>query len=159
MQPYLDLSSSGIEPAWRGDIKCVATTKQRAMSCMSRIAVCACTALSLASAADVSSAASSRGTITCPYLQAEDLKFEIPPNIGDLPPIEFDYPSKVTLFSFRDGHLLLVAMDEDEPSRLRIVISAQHNKARGTYDGQIVVDMGGNEIQLHSGPVRCRVNR
>jgi hypothetical protein len=103
--------------------------------------------------------ASSLKTITCPYLQAEDLRFDVPANLGDLPTIDFDYPAKVTIFSFRDGHLLLVAMDEGEPSRLRIVISAQLNKARGTYDGQFVVDMGGNQLQLDSGPVSCRVGR
>ena len=27
----------------------------------------------------------------------------------------------------------------------------------GTYDGQIVVDMGGNQLMLHSGPVRCTI--
>jgi hypothetical protein len=63
--------------------------------------------------------------------------------LGDLPEIDFDYPAKATLFSFRDGDLLLVAMDEGEPSRLRIVVSAQLNKKSGTYDGRIVVDMGG----------------
>jgi hypothetical protein len=102
-------------------------------------------------------ASSGQRTITCPYLKAEDLKFNVPPNIGDLPSIDFDYPAKVTTFSFREGHLLLVAMDEDEPSRLRIVISAQLSKVKGTYSGQIVVDMGGHELQLSSGPVSCRV--
>jgi hypothetical protein len=43
-------------------------------------------------------------------------------------------------------------MDEGEPSLLRIVVSAQLNKKSGTYDGQIVVDMGGNQLMLHSGP-------
>jgi hypothetical protein len=103
--------------------------------------------------------ASNLKTITCPYLQAEDLRFDVPANLGDLPSIDFDYLAKVTIFSFRDGHLLLIAMDEGEPSRLRIVISAQINEARGTYDGQFVVDMGGNQLQLDSGPVSCRVGR
>ena len=73
--------------------------------------------------------------------------------IGVAPEIDFDYPAKATLFSFRDGNLLLVAMDEGGPSRLRIVVSAQLNKKNGAYDGQIVVDMGGNQWMLHSGPV------
>jgi len=103
--------------------------------------------------------ASSVKTITCPYLQAEDLRVDVPAKLGDLPAIDFDYPSKVTIFSFRDGHLLLIAMDEADPSRLRIVISAQLNKTRGTYDGRFVVDMGGNQLQLDSGPVSCRVGR
>jgi hypothetical protein len=98
-------------------------------------------------------------TIRRPYLQAEDLRVDVPMKLGDLPAIDFDYPSKVTIFSFRDGHLLLIAMDGADPSRLRIVISAQLNKARGTYDGQFVVDMGGNQLQLDSGPVSCRVGR
>ena len=104
-------------------------------------------------------AASSVKTISCPYLQAEDLRFDVPAKLGDLPAIDFDYPSKATIFSFRDGHLLLIAMDEADPSRLRIVISAQLNKTRGTYDGQFVVDMGVNELQLDSGPVSCKVGR
>jgi hypothetical protein len=48
-------------------------------------------------------------------------------------------------------------MDEGEPSRLRIVVSAQLNKKTRTYDGQIFVDMGGNQLMLHNGPVRCTV--
>ena len=73
-----------------------------------------------------------------------------------LPKIDFDYPAKASLFYIVDGNLLLVANDEEDPSRTRIVISAQLNKAKGTYDGQIVVDMGGNELQLYNGPVSCR---
>src|SRR5215468_4013958 len=113
--------------------------------------------MSLAFSAGPSRAASSgRKTITCPYLQAS-LKFDVPAKPGDLPEIDFDYPAKATLFSFRDGGLLLVAMDEGGPSRLRIAVSAQLNKKSRTYDGQIVVDMGGNQLMLHNGPVRCTV--
>jgi hypothetical protein len=96
-------------------------------------------------------------TITCPFLQDGSLKFDVPAEPKDLPEVDFDYPSKATLFSFRDGNLLLVAMDEAEPSRLRAVVSAQLNKKSASYDGQIVVDMGGNQLMLHSGPVRCKV--
>ena len=98
-------------------------------------------------------------TITCPYLKAAELKFAVPEKLGDLPEIDFFYPSKATLFVFRKETFLVVAIDQDEPSRVRIVISAQRNRARGTYDGQIVVDMGGNEIQLYNGPVSCRASR
>jgi len=104
------------------------------------------------------SAASGHKTITCPYLKAGNLAFQVPVKLGDLPVIDFDYPAKATLFSFRDGHLLLVAMDEGEPSRLRIVVSAQLNKKSATYDGQIVIDTGGNQLQVESGPVRCSVS-
>ena len=48
-------------------------------------------------------------------------------------------------------------MDEGEPSRLRIVVSAQLNKKSRAYDGQIVVDMGGNQLMLHSGRVSCTI--
>jgi len=113
---------------------------------------------SLAFSAAASPAASARHkTITCPFLKAGRLTFDVPAKLGDLPEIDFDYPAKATLFSFRDGDLLLVAMDEGEPSRLRIVVSAQLNKKSGTYDGQTVVDMGGNQLMLHSGPVRCTI--
>jgi hypothetical protein len=48
-------------------------------------------------------------------------------------------------------------MDEEEPSRVRIAISAQLNRKRRAYEGQIFVDMGGNQLMLHNGPVRCTV--
>jgi hypothetical protein len=113
---------------------------------------------SLAFSAAASPAASARHkTITCAFLKAGRLTFEVPAKLGDLPEINFDHPAKATVFSFRDGHLLLVVMDEGEPSRLRIVVSAQLKKKRGTYDGQIVVDMGGNQLMLDSGPVSCTI--
>jgi hypothetical protein len=44
-------------------------------------------------------------------------------------------------------------MDQEERSRVRIVISAQRYKAKATYHGRILVDMGGHEIQRYNGPV------
>jgi hypothetical protein len=115
---------------------------------------------SLAFPASAGPAASSKHkTIACPFLQAGSLTFGVPEKPGDLPEVDFDYPAKATLFSFRDGNLLLVAMDESESSRLRVVVSAQLNKKNGAYEGQIVVDMGGNQLMLHSGPVRCTVGK
>jgi hypothetical protein len=112
---------------------------------------------SLAFPAAAIAAAAGHKTVTCPFLKAGRLTFDVPAKPGDLPEIDFDYPAKATQFSFRDGNLSLVAMDEGEPSRLRIVVSAQLNKKRGSYDGQIFVDMGGNQLMLHNGPVRCTV--
>jgi hypothetical protein len=115
---------------------------------------------SLAFPAAAGPAASSKHkTIACPFLQAGSLTFGVPEKPGDLPEVDFDYPAKATLFSFGDGNLLLVAMDESESSRLRVVVSAQFNKKNGAYEGQIVVDMGGNQLMLHSGPVRCTVGK
>lgn len=101
-------------------------------------------------------AGSAQRVVTCPYLKS-GLQFDVPAKFGDMPAIDFDYPAKASQFSLRDGNLLLVAMDESEPSRVRIVISAQLNKTRGTYDGQILVDMGGNQMQLYNGSVHCKV--
>jgi hypothetical protein len=101
-------------------------------------------------------AAKAQRKITCPLPSGESFTFVAPAKLGELPKIELDYPSKVTLFSFRDGNFLAVAMDEAEPSRLRLVISAQLNKAKGSYDGQIVIDQGGNELQLSNAPVSCK---
>jgi len=113
---------------------------------------------SLAVPAAGEAASAKHKTITCPFLEAGRLSFDVPAKLGDLPAeIDYDYPAKATSFSFRDGNLSLVAMDEGEPSRLRIVISAQLNKKTRTYDGQIFVDMGGNQLMLHNGPVRCTV--
>ncbi|MCP3462971.1 MULTISPECIES: hypothetical protein [unclassified Bradyrhizobium] len=96
-------------------------------------------------------------SITCSYPQDQELTFEVPKKQGGLPPIDFDYPSKVTLFSFRDDNLLVVAMDESDKSRVRVVISAQRDKAKGIYAGQIVTDLGGNQLMLDNGPVTCKV--
>jgi hypothetical protein len=97
-------------------------------------------------------------TITCPFLKEGHVTFDVPAKLGALPAaIDFDYPAKAKEFSFRDGNLFLLAMDEAESSRVRIMISAQINKKTGTYEGQIFVDMGGNQLMLHNGPVRCTV--
>jgi hypothetical protein len=97
--------------------------------------------------------------ITCPFLKEGRLSIDVPANRKSLPKIDFDYSSKATLFSFRDKNLFLVAVDEGDPSRLRVVVSAQLAKMSGTYDGQIFVDMGGNELMHYNGPVHCRVGR
>jgi hypothetical protein len=96
-------------------------------------------------------------SLTCAYPQDQELTFDVPKKLGGLPPIEFDYSSKVTRFSFRDDNLLLVAMDEVEKARVRVVISAQLDKAAGVYRGQIVTDAGGNQLMLANGPVTCKV--
>ncbi len=112
-------------------------------------------ALSIVASAAVSS---KQRVITCPFLKEGRVTFDVPAKLGAMPTeIDFDYPAKATRFSFRDGNLSLVAMDEGEPSRVRIVISAQLNKKSGAYEGQIFVDMGGNQLMLHNGPVRCTV--
>ena len=118
-----------------------------------------CTAiagLALLAAAGQATAAGAPKSVTCSYIPGQELTFPVPKKIGDLPPIEFAYPSQATLFSFRDGNLLLVAMDEAEPSRVRIVISAQRARGKASYDGQFLVDMGGNQLQLDNGPVVCK---
>jgi hypothetical protein len=116
----------------------------------------AITGMALVAAVDLAAAAGAPKTVACTYLQGQELTFPVPKKMGDLPPIDFDYPSKVSLFSFRDGNLLLVAMDEGEPSRVRIVISAQRAKGKASYDGQFLIDMGGNQLQLDNGPVTCK---
>src|SRR4051794_15684690 len=84
-------------------------------------------------------------SITCVYPEDQALTFDVPKKPGGLPGIEFDYSSKVTRFSFRDNNLLLVAMDEVEKTRVRVVISAQLDRAKGIYSGQILTDTGGNQ--------------
>jgi hypothetical protein len=96
-------------------------------------------------------------SITCTWPQDQALTFEVPKKLGGLPEIDFDYPSKVTRFSFRDDNLLLVAMDGAESTRVRVVISAQRDKTKNIYTGQIVTDAGGNQLMLDNGPVTCKV--
>lgn len=83
------------------------------------------------------------------------LSFIVPNKMGDMPKIEFDYQVNVTRFSFRSGNLLLIAMDESEKDRPRVVISAQLNQKDHTYRGQFMTDFGGNELQLDNGMVSC----
>lgn len=115
-------------------------------------------ALALSISAGTAASAKQK-VITCPFLKQGRVTFDVPAKPGAMPKeIDFDYPAKATQFSFRDGNLSLIAMDEGESSRVRIVISAQLNRKSGTYDGQIFVDMGGNQLMLHNGPVRCTVD-
>ena len=121
------------------------------------IATCAAVALlaSLAAASAASSPVVTRHrTITCPFLADGSLTIDVPPARNAMPKIDFDYPATATMFSFRDNNLFLVGM---ESSRLRVVISAQLNKKSGSYDGQIFVDMGGNQLMHYNGPVHCTV--
>jgi len=115
--------------------------------------------LALALHSGEAAAAAAKRTITCPIAKEYSLKFEVPAKLGDLPDVNFDYDSRVTLFSFRDRNLLLVAVDDGVPSRVRVVISAQLNAATGTYDGQFVVDFGGNQLMIDNGPISCSVSR
>lgn len=97
-------------------------------------------------------------SITCPFLANGRVTFDVPAKEGDLPKeIDFDYDAKAVNFSFRDGNLFLLAVDEGHPTRVRIVISAQLNKKSGAYEGQIFTDTGGNQLMLDNGPVRCTV--
>ena len=95
-------------------------------------------------------------TIVCTMQGLKDnLSFVAPQKMGDLPGIDFSYPADTTIFSMRDGNLLLVAMDHEDKSRLRILISAQTSKTSSMYKGQFVTDSGDNELQLDNGPVSC----
>jgi hypothetical protein len=102
--------------------------------------------------AATSSIANAAQHVTC-----DDIGFAVPAKIGDLPLVDFDYPAQVNIFSFRDGNLLLIAHDQEETSRVRIVISAQLDKKTGSYIGQMIRDYGGEELQLTNGPVTCSV--
>ena len=101
--------------------------------------------------------AASAKSITCSYAAEQELTFVVPKKIGGVPQIDFDYPSKITNFSFRDGNLFLMAVDESEKDRLRLVISAQQDKQKSIYAGQIVTDAGGNQLMIDNGPVTCKV--
>ncbi len=75
-----------------------------------------------------------------------------------LPKIKFPFASDVTGFNFQNGNLLLVAMDHKEPSRLRIAISARYLMGTGNYEGQTIVDLGGQQVQFDNGSVTCVKN-
>jgi hypothetical protein len=76
----------------------------------------ALTAALFLSAVTAAAAAPRHKTITCPYLENGRVAFDVPAKLGDMPAaIDFDYPAKAAEFSFRDGNLLLVAMDEGDP--------------------------------------------
>jgi hypothetical protein len=74
--------------------------------------------------AAASSPANAAQNITC-----NDIRIPVPAKLGDLPSIDFEYPSQVSVFSLRDGNLLMIAHDQNNTSRTRLVISAQLNKA------------------------------
>jgi hypothetical protein len=115
-------------------------------------------ALSFAFAAAAGAAAATQEkTITCPFLKEGLVTFDVPAKAGSLPTqIDFDYPVKATRFAFGNGRLSLTAVDESDPHRVRIVISAQLDKS-GAYRGTIFTDSGGNQLMHDKGPVRCTV--
>ena len=122
--------------------------------------IAACAAATLLASLAAASAASSpvvtrHRTITCPFLADGSLTIDVPPARNAMPKIDFDYPATATMFSFRDNNLFLVAM---ESARLRVIVSAQRNRKSGSYDGQIFVDMGGNQLMHYNGPVHCTVD-
>jgi len=114
---------------------------------------------SLSAAAAASSPLPRATTISCPFLKNGLLTISVPANRKTLPKIDFDYDSTTMMFSFRDRNLFLVAVDEEHPSRIRVIVSAQLNRKRGTYDGQIFTDTGGNQYMQDNGPVHCTVGR
>ena len=101
----------------------------------------------------------SSNTVDCTMEEMNDsISFVIPETMSKVPTVDFAYPIKVIEFSMRSGNLLLVAVDQEDPSRPRLFISAQLNKKNKTYIGQFMTDSGGNEIQLDNGVVTCKVN-
>ncbi|HAU1193285.1 TPA: hypothetical protein ACT96X_003021 [Legionella pneumophila] len=100
----------------------------------------------------------SQKSVVC-YMKGieEPISFVIPNKTGNLPTIDFPYPVNVTRFSMRVDNLLLIAMDKEEADRPRIFISAQLNKRTQTYKGQFMSDLGGNQLQLDNGSVRCEL--
>jgi len=124
------------------------------------LSIAACAAAALIASLTIASAASSpvvtrHRIITCPFLADGSLTIDVPPARNAMPKIDFDYPATATMFSFRDNNLFLVAM---ESSRLRVIVSAQRDRKSGSYDGQIFVDMGGNQLMHYNGPVHCTVD-
>jgi hypothetical protein len=101
-------------------------------------------------------AAAAPQTVACTFYAEGHLSFDLPERPGALPKdIDFDYGAKATRFSFGAGRLQLVAVDEEDPSRLRIRMSARLNPKTGAYEGQIFTDLGGNQLMYDKGPVRC----
>ena len=124
------------------------------------LSIAACAAAALVTSLTIATAASSpvvtrHRTITCPFLADGSLTIDVPPARNAMPKIDFDYPATATMFSFRDNTLFLVGM---ESARLRVIVSAQRNRKSGSYDGQIFVDMGGNQLMHYNGPVHCTVD-
>jgi len=130
---------------------------RRAPAVIGLIPVVLVVGLAVASAA--SSPLTRATTINCPFLKDGLLTISVPANRKSLPKLDFDYDAKATMFSFRDRNLFLVAVDEGDPSRLRVVVSAQLNRKTGAYDGQIFTDTGGNQLMYDNGPVHCTVGR
>ncbi|HHF7346483.1 TPA: hypothetical protein ACPSKB_002924 [Legionella feeleii] len=97
-------------------------------------------------------------SVSCVLQGLKDpISFVVPSKADDLPQIDFPYAVKTILFSLRDKNLLLVAVDKDDASRMRIFLSAQAHTKKQRYDGQFMADYGGNQLQLDNGPVSCEI--
>jgi hypothetical protein len=87
--------------------------------------------------------------------QQTKISFVIPNNTSILPKLNFSHPSEVTSFKLENGNLYLIAMDQADPERLRVAISAQYLMGVDSYSGQIIADFGSKEPQIDNGPVTC----
>ena len=131
---------------------------KRAFAALACASIALITSLAVSTASLAAARKTAAKSITCPFLASGKVSFDVPAKLGGLPKeIDFDYDAKAINFSFRDGNLFLLAVDEGHPTRVRIMISAQLNKKTGAYEGQIFTDTGGNQLMLDNGPVRCAV--
>jgi hypothetical protein len=91
-------------------------------------------------------------------IKCSNFSVAVPPPAGGSPQLDSAYPSEATIFHFENKKsLLLVAMDEDDPTRLRIALSAQWDKKSNRFKGQVIEDLGSSQLQIQNGPETCAV--
>ncbi|KTD45292.1 hypothetical protein Lqui_2763 [Legionella quinlivanii] len=96
-------------------------------------------------------------TLTCSMQGlTENITFTVADKPNSMPLVDFPYEVEPTIFSMRQGNLLLVAVDSEDKSRSRLFISAQWNKQTDSYHGQFFADFGGNQLQFENGRIECK---
>lgn len=103
-------------------------------------------------------ASAAQKTVVCSMEgMTDNISFQVPNKKDELPKINFPYDIKTVTYYLTPKKLLVIALDQEEPNRPRIFISAQYSKSSHAYEGQFMTDFGGNQLQLDNGAVSCVV--
>jgi hypothetical protein len=69
------------------------------------------------------------------------------------------FDTELAIYKFSSKNVVLVAMDTDEPTRLRVSLSAQWDAKTKKFAGQAIQDAGGSQLQIENGPITCSLSK
>jgi hypothetical protein len=88
-------------------------------------------------------------------LDCGKFRVEIPQTKGEVPVVSGLIEVEIAIFSLKNSNVVLVAMDAEDNTRVRLSLSAQLNAKTKKYVGQFIQDLGGSQLQIENGPISC----